>query len=176
MCIPDIPVAARSRPWLGLTVAAVILCFLPPCQADMGVGEAGFSIPSPPLPRGAILVAVDGSFAIAPPNMPAGPVLSAADAHFAIAPPPPPTGPVLVSGEGGLIVYPQADANRDMCVNVADLLMIRNNLGSSGSNIQPPLADVSPQAPDYVDGIVNVADLLIIRNRLGEGECGGGDE
>ena len=55
------------------------------------------------------------------------------------------------------------DVNGDGCVNVADMLMVRNNLGESGSGISPPGADVND------DGLVNIADLLLVRNRLGDG-------
>ena len=57
----------------------------------------------------------------------------------------------------------RGDVNGDLCVNVADLLMVRNNLGNSGSGIVPPAADVNS------DAICNVADLLIVRNSLGTG-------
>jgi hypothetical protein len=61
------------------------------------------------------------------------------------------------------------DVNGDGCVNVTDLLTVRNNLGRGGSQIAPSAADVSS------DGIVNVADLLYVRNLLGTGwGCGGG--
>ena len=60
-------------------------------------------------------------------------------------------------------VLPSADVNADGCVNVADLLIVRNNLGKSGSEITPPRSDAN------ADGIVNVADLLIVRNNLGTG-------
>jgi WD40 repeat protein len=53
----------------------------------------------------------------------------------------------------------QADVNGDDCVNVTDLLTVRNCLGKSGS--LP--ADVNE------DGIVNVTDLLLVRNSLGKG-------
>ena len=55
--------------------------------------------------------------------------------------------------------------NYDGCVNVADLLTVRNNLGKVGSGIRPPSADVNG------DGICNVADLLTVRNNLGKGLC-----
>jgi len=64
--------------------------------------------------------------------------------------------------------FPNPDVNGDECVNVADLLIVRNNLGkgSPGSTASGLFnADVNR------DGIVNVADLLIVRNNLG---CGGG--
>ena len=57
------------------------------------------------------------------------------------------------------------DVNGDDCVNVADLLTVRNALGQTGSGIQPPGTDVNG------DSIVNVADLLIVRNNLGAGAC-----
>jgi predicted secreted protein len=55
------------------------------------------------------------------------------------------------------------DVNADGCVNVTDLLMVRQNLGATGGSISPPKADVNG------DGIVNVADLLTVRNNLGKG-------
>ena len=57
-----------------------------------------------------------------------------------------------------------ADVNRDGCVNVADLLSVRNVLGKTHS--QAPLQDVVGDG----DG-VNVADLLYVRNRMGRGCC-----
>jgi hypothetical protein len=62
-------------------------------------------------------------------------------------------------------LYLRADVNRDGCVNVADLLIVRNNLGKSGRKIRPAGADVN------FDSVVNIADLLIVRNNLGKGEC-----
>jgi hypothetical protein len=50
-------------------------------------------------------------------------------------------------------------------VNVVDLLIVRNNLGKSGSAIHPPAADQDG------DGVCNVVDLLLVRNRLGVGTC-----
>ena len=58
----------------------------------------------------------------------------------------------------------QADVNRDGCVNVADLLSVRNALGKPHS--QAPLQDIVGDG----DG-VNVADLLYVRNRMGKGCC-----
>ena len=57
------------------------------------------------------------------------------------------------------------DANNDGCVNVADLVIVRNNLGRSGSGIYPPATDQD------CDGVCNVVDLLLVRNRLGLGVC-----
>jgi hypothetical protein len=51
------------------------------------------------------------------------------------------------------------DVDGDECVNVADLLLVRNQLGRSTSG---PV-DVNG------DGICNVADLLAVRNQLGSG-------
>ena len=53
------------------------------------------------------------------------------------------------------------DVDGNECVNVADLLLVRNQLGRSTSG---PV-DVNG------DGICNVADLLIVRNYLGNGIC-----
>ena len=66
-----------------------------------------------------------------------------------------------------IIFFVEGDVTGDGCVNVADLLIVRNNLGNTGSGIVPPGADVAP--PEAPDGTVNVADLLFVRNRLGEG-------
>ena len=57
--------------------------------------------------------------------------------------------------------------NGDLCINVADLLIVRDNMGLSGSDISPPTADVGPLGQP--DGIINVADLLIVRDRMGIG-------
>jgi len=54
----------------------------------------------------------------------------------------------------------EGDVNQDWVVNVVDLLMVRNRLGSSPSGLQS--GDVDG------DGLVNIADLLIVRNHLGE--------
>ena len=51
------------------------------------------------------------------------------------------------------------DVNRDWVVNIADLLLVRNRLGITGSSVGR--ADIDG------DGVVNIADLLIVRNRLG---------
>ena len=61
------------------------------------------------------------------------------------------------------------DANNDKCVNVADLMLVRNNLGSAGPNITPPEVDVYGEG-GQPDGTVNVADLMFVRNRLGLGD------
>ena len=59
------------------------------------------------------------------------------------------------------------DVILDGCINVADLIVVRNNLGNTGSDIVPPTADVTGE--DGPDGIVNVADMMFVRNRLGRG-------
>jgi hypothetical protein len=59
--------------------------------------------------------------------------------------------------------FPMPDVYLDDCVNVADLLMVRNNLGKSGSGMYPQSVDVNR------DGVCNVADLLIVRNNMGRG-------
>ena len=56
------------------------------------------------------------------------------------------------------------DVSGDGCVNVADLLIVRNNLGRSGSACDPAI-DTNG------DGVINVADLLGVRNRLGKGNA-----
>jgi hypothetical protein len=56
------------------------------------------------------------------------------------------------------------DVNGDGCVNVADLLYVRNNLGKTHQ--QAPAADMVGDN----DG-VNVADLLYVRNKMGTGTC-----
>jgi len=61
-------------------------------------------------------------------------------------------GPV---GPQSLLV---GDLNGDGCVNVADMLVVRNAMGKSGD-----ATDING------DGVCNVADMLIIRNHLGEG-------
>jgi hypothetical protein len=53
------------------------------------------------------------------------------------------------------------DVNGDDCVNVADLLTVRNSLGKSGENLP---TDVCGN-----DNMVNVADLLFVRNHMGQG-------
>ena len=53
------------------------------------------------------------------------------------------------------------DVNGDRCVNIADLLSVRNMLGLTGS--AAGASDVN------ADGVCNVADMLIVRNRLGNG-------
>jgi hypothetical protein len=58
------------------------------------------------------------------------------------------------------------DVDGDYCVNVCDLLLVRNNLGKGSPGCLPACllnADVNR------DGIVNVADLLVVRNNLGNG-------
>jgi len=61
------------------------------------------------------------------------------------------------------IMAVEGDVNGDGCVNVADLLLVRNSLGREGSGLQ---ADVCGN-----DSLVNAADLLFVRNRLGTGAC-----
>jgi hypothetical protein len=53
------------------------------------------------------------------------------------------------------------DADGDGCVNVADLLTVRNCMGSTGT----VAGDLNG------DGFCNVADLLMVRNHLGNGIC-----
>jgi hypothetical protein len=60
-------------------------------------------------------------------------------------------------------LFPNPDISGDDCVNVTDLLMVRNQLGKCGSQIAPPWVDVNG------DGCVNVTDLLIVRNTLSKG-------
>ena len=62
-------------------------------------------------------------------------------------------------------IFPERhpDVSGDGCVNVADLLFVRNSLGQTGSHIAPPGSDVNG------DGVVNVVDLLIVRNEFGKG-------
>jgi hypothetical protein len=50
-------------------------------------------------------------------------------------------------------------------VNVADLLMVRNSLGTTAASDGPEDADING------DGIVNIADLLTVRNQLGRAEA-----
>ena len=77
-----------------------------------------------------------------------------------------PGDPGRIYDAGACEAVPQrGDVNGDACVNVADLLMVRDALGRSGSDIIPPGSDANS------DGIVNVADLLIVRDHLGLG-CG----
>jgi hypothetical protein len=68
---------------------------------------------------------------------------------------------VLDLGAGSVRFAVPGDVNGDDCVNVADLLTVRNNLGRSGSGIP---ADVCGN-----DNTVNIADLLFVRNRMGQG-------
>jgi hypothetical protein len=58
--------------------------------------------------------------------------------------------------------YLVGDVNGDWCVNVADLLIVRNNLGK-------PAGSATPGSDVNGDGSVNVADLLIVRNNMGKG-------
>jgi parallel beta-helix repeat protein len=61
-------------------------------------------------------------------------------------------------------LYPMpADVIPDRCVNVADLLRVRNDMGKASNPGDPLATDVNR------DGVVNVADLLIVRNSLGKG-------
>jgi probable HAF family extracellular repeat protein len=60
-------------------------------------------------------------------------------------------------------IRPTADVNGDYCVNVIDLLQVRNMMGKTGSGILPPEADVNG------DGMCNVIDLLLVRNGMGTG-------
>lgn len=64
-------------------------------------------------------------------------------------------------------LHPTADLNGDECINVADLIVVRDNLGKTSSDIAPECADVN------IDGVVNIADLLLVRQQLGVGDgCG----
>jgi len=72
-------------------------------------------------------------------------------------------GGVIVKPLSPPLPYPTGDADEDGCVNVLDLLVVRANLGKTGSQINPPSADVDS------DGTVNIADLLAVRAALGQG-------
>jgi len=62
----------------------------------------------------------------------------------------------------GAYEYLAGDVNYDGRVNVLDLLLVRNSMGSDpASSIEARKADVN------ADGSVNVQDLLIVRGRLG---------
>jgi hypothetical protein len=63
------------------------------------------------------------------------------------------------TGRGPLV----GDVNGDLCVSVSDLVAVRVNLGSRGSDIDPPGADIDG------NGIVNVSDFVHVRTRLGVG-------
>jgi hypothetical protein len=71
--------------------------------------------------------------------------------------------------DGVFSICPKGDVNRDLCVNIADLLIVRNNLGKTGSGIPSPC--YYDLAPPGQDGMINVADLLVVRNNLGKGIC-----
>lgn len=60
-------------------------------------------------------------------------------------------------------VGPKYDVNKDGCINVTDLILIRTNMGYKGSEIWPPEADVDK------NGVVNISDLVAVRTDLGEG-------
>jgi len=63
----------------------------------------------------------------------------------------------------GAYEYLPGDVNYDGTVNVLDLLLVRNSMGSDpASSIQARKADVN------ADGGVNVLDLLVVRGRLGK--------
>ena len=68
-------------------------------------------------------------------------------------------------GGGISYLYVKGDINGDFCVNVADLLIVRDNIGKTGSAISPPEADAYGS-----DGMVNVSDLLFVREWLGNGD------
>ena len=80
----------------------------------------------------------------------------------------PPTIPLGYGDSGAYAMNTVlGDVIRDRCVNVADLLTVRNDMGKMASQLVRP-TDVN------LDGIVNVADLLIVRNQLGKGPLPGG--
>jgi len=102
---------------------------------------------------------------------PATIVRAAGQAQVSVSGLRPGSAEVVVSADGyqpASIRYEVAlegDINGDGCVNVADLLSVRNSMGKTSG---PALvADVAP-APNG-DGIVNVSDLLFVRNHLGTG-------
>jgi hypothetical protein len=64
----------------------------------------------------------------------------------------------------GIIV--PGDINGDHCVNVTDLLIVRNSLGKPASQGYPG-ADCCPWPGG--DGIINVTDLLFVRNNMAKG-------
>lgn len=66
---------------------------------------------------------------------------------------------------GGIAVHPpiDGDVNGDRCVNVSDILFIRDALGAVGEGIP---ADMDQS------GVVNMSDVLYVRSRLASGECG----
>jgi len=72
-------------------------------------------------------------------------------------------GGVILKPDSPPVPYPTGDANEDWCVNILDLLVVRSNLGRTGSQIDPRSADIDS------DGVVNVIDLLGIRAALGQG-------
>ena len=58
------------------------------------------------------------------------------------------------------------DVDGDGQVDVLDVLVVRANLGKSGSSCAPPEADVNG------DDVVNILDMLGVRGNLGKGVSG----
>ena len=63
------------------------------------------------------------------------------------------------------IGYILGDVNDDNIINVSDLMVVRGQLGNSGSAINPLSADVNG------DTAVNVSDLMVVRGQLGNSGC-----
>jgi len=72
-----------------------------------------------------------------------------------------PAGPcTVIIGQPGV----EGDVDGNGCVNILDMMIVRNNLGAPPP-IDPPEADVND------DGACNILDMMMVRNHLGDG-CG----
>jgi|GEM_PF-2640758 len=69
----------------------------------------------------------------------------------------------VASGKTQAPAGPPGDANGDGCVNILDLLLVRNNLNKTPGSDGLASCDVNG------DGVINILDLLFVRNHLGQG-------